>query len=308
MGSKILQRSISLLSQHNTLLKTALTNRCQWKPISTSAINQLFHEKSRKGDFDQRTADKVPKKTHILNGLRELKNEIKMWQEEMKDHLKMDPVLIYRPGEVDVAFRFNNNDALDKWVVSTDSDHNQGFSTAALEKSPAGYGLFHGNVRSEVPKDGRVKRAGYCNMKSMRSRKSFKREVALNWTPYNTLVLKVRGDGRNYLINIHTEGYFDVLWHDIYHYVLYTRGGPHWQTTRIPFSKFFLSSKGRIQDKQYPIALDKVTSLSFSVGAKGDSDGPFSLEIDYVGLEFDPNHVEEFAYEMYRMPKYLVAT
>lgn len=120
--------------------------------------------------------------------------------------------------------------------------------------------------------------------------------------------MRVRGDGRPYLINLHTEGYFDVLWFDIYHYILYTRGGPHWQTTRIPFSKFFLSSKGRIQDKQYPIPLSRISALGFSVSAKGGQIGPFGLEIDYVGLEFDPNITEEFAYEMYRMPKYMVAT
>lgn len=122
------------------------------------------------------------------------------------------------------------------------------------------------------------------------------------------LVLKVRGDGRNYLINIATEGYFDNTWNDVYHFILYTRGGPHWQTVKIPFSKFFLASKGRVQDKQFPIPLNKVTSLGFSVSARGGHQGNFSLELDYIGLEFDPDHTEEFAYEMYKQDKYIVAT
>lgn len=179
MASSILQRSLPRL--------LTCTNRSSWKTINTTAVNHLFYEKSKKGDYEQHSASKVSKKQHILNGLKQLKDEIKLWQEEVKEHLKMDPILIYRPGEVDIAFRFNNKESLEKWVVSSDSDHNQGFSTAAFEPSPAGYGLFHGNVRSDVPKDGRVKRAGYCNVKSLRARKSFQREMYLDWTQYNTI-------------------------------------------------------------------------------------------------------------------------
>lgn len=157
------------------------------------------------------------------------------------------------------------------------------------------------------------------------------------------LVLKVRGDGRSYLLNISTRGYFDVMWNDMYHYVLFTRGGPYWQYTKvcshfrqyqrvwssilftinidylainlwfklnlllqIPFSKFFLASKGRVQDKQYPIPLNKITNFGISAGDK--IPGSFSLEIDYVGVEFDPNHHEDFAYEMYNTGKYIAAT
>lgn len=130
------------------------------------------------------------------------------------------------------------------------------------------------------------------------------------------------------MLNVGTEGAYDLWWNDVYHYVLYTRGGPHWQTTRvnrndsvmippalltvsifqIPFSKFFLASKGRIQDRQGAIPLNKVSNFGVTVTAKGSHDGAFQLEIDYIGLEFDPANTERFAYEMYNMPKYTIAT
>lgn len=196
----------------------------------------------------------------------------------------------------------------DKWIPTADSDHNQGTSKAFFEQSLAGHGVFRGNVTSEMKVDGRIKRAGYCNIKSMRARKSFKREAYLDWSFYNMMVIKARGDGRTYLLNIACEGYYDNTWNDVYHYVLHTRGGPHWQTTTIPFSKFFLASKGRVQDKQFPLPSNKVTSVGISVSSRGGFDGNFNLELDYIGLQFDPDHTEVFAYEMYKQDKYIVNT
>lgn len=159
-----------------------------------------------------------------------------------------------------------------------------------------------------LPKDGKIKSAGYAGVRSPRYKKSFRRDAYMDWSFYNTLVMRVRGDGRSYMINIGTEGFFDVTWNDVYHYVLYTRGGPHWQTTKVPFSKFFLSSNGVVQDRQCPIELKRVSSFGFSVSGRGGFEGPFSLEIDYIGLEFDPSLTEEFAYEMYKQDRYIVAT
>lgn len=65
------------------------------------------------------------------------------------------------------------------------------------------------------------------------SQKSFQRETYFEWGAYNTLVLRVRGDGRPYMINIWSEGIFDITWNDMYHHILYTRGGPHWQLSKV---------------------------------------------------------------------------
>ncbi|CAD6994449.1 unnamed protein product [Ceratitis capitata] len=205
--------------------------------IHTTAIRSTFWEKEKKSGYNTKIT--LPsRKELIVEGLRELKEEIKLWKEEMKEKLESDPILVYRPGEVDVVFNFKEDNALDRWVVTTDADHREGKSIAKLELSAAGAGLFHGSVNSEHVKDGVIKRTGYANIRTKRVRRSFKRESAFDWTQYNTLVMKIRGDGRNYLINLHTEGYFDLQWNDVYHFVLFTRGGPHWQMVKIPFSKF----------------------------------------------------------------------
>ncbi|XP_039490648.1 complex I intermediate-associated protein 30, mitochondrial [Drosophila santomea] len=295
----------------NSLLRQGLRLGCRLpavkQQIHTTAVHRTFWEREKKSGYKTKLPE-PSKKQMIMDGLRDLKEEMKLWRQEVKEQFESDPILVFRPGETDVVFDFKAPDVLDKWTVTTDADHGEGKSTAALELSAAGAGLFHGEVNSDHTKDGIIKRTGYANIRTKRVRKSFKRESTYDWTQYNMLVMKVRGDGRSYLINLHTEGYFDLMWNDIYHYVLYTRGGPHWQIAKIPFSKFFLSSKGRVQDRQGAVQLNRVTHFGFSVAAKKGMDGPFGLEIDYVGLQYDPSHREEFAYEMYQTPKYIVAT
>ncbi|CAH0690096.1 unnamed protein product [Spodoptera exigua] len=272
------------------------------KPLLISSQRWLFHESSRKGGYE--TEHKISNIQHLKNGLRELKEEFKLFGEEVKELIITDPLLVARPGETDIIWCFNEPSKLDSFTTTCDSDHNEGFSKCSFEMSSAGRGLFHGYLDTRVPKDGRIKKAGYCAMRSKRVRKSFKRAGTFDWHLYNTLVLKVRGDGRSYLLNISCEGFYDITWNDIYHYVLYTRGGPYWQIAKIPFSKFVLGSKGRIQDKQTRFRFDRVTHFGISCGDK--INGRFDLEIEYIGLEFDPTHNEEFAYEMYKTDKYIV--
>lgn len=72
---------------------------------------------------------------------------------------------------------------------------------------------------------------------------------------------------------------------------------------QIPFTKFFLHHKGRIQDKQYKINLQEIKT--FSITLMDQNNGPFSLEIDHVGCMRDPNHAgDPFAYETYRVPRF----
>ncbi|XP_059475334.1 complex I intermediate-associated protein 30, mitochondrial [Neocloeon triangulifer] len=283
----------------HTLLRS---QRCTFH---SSSVSRAIYEKDDKGGFRKDGDLKFPSRTEMIrDGFKQLKTEIMLWKDEVKEKLSMDPLAFARKGEVDCLWDFKDPETLKKFQLASDKDHNHGYSTCELKMSPAGKGLFTGYIDATVPKDGIVQSSGYCSMRSYRARKSFKRDSYLNWSMYNTLVIRVRGDGRSYQLNIGNAGYYDLMWNDVFTFVLYTRGGPYWQLTKIPFSKFFFTSKGRIQDKQRPINLEMVSH--FGITATDTANGDFSLEIDYIGLEFDPEHTEEFAYETYKHDNYIV--
>lgn len=67
---------------------------------------------------------------------------------------------------------------------------------------------------------------------------------------------------------------------------------------KIPFSKFFLSSKGRVQDKQSPVDLERVTAFGLTMADA--INGGFTLELDSISVSYDATETEEFVYEEYR--------
>lgn len=67
---------------------------------------------------------------------------------------------------MDKEFQFKNENDLSKWIVTSDKDNDEGQSVCTLELSPNGKGLFTGNLCLDVPKDGKIAKSGYCNMRS----------------------------------------------------------------------------------------------------------------------------------------------
>uniref|UniRef100_T1JGP2 NADH:ubiquinone oxidoreductase intermediate-associated protein 30 domain-containing protein n=1 Tax=Strigamia maritima TaxID=126957 RepID=T1JGP2_STRMM len=291
----------------NILSSQKCMNLANTRHLVTSSINYSFWEPDEKGGYRKEEGLNIPKQIQLFkSGLGQLKDEIRMWRGEMKEKFLDEPAWVVEPGTTDIVWKFDNQEVLDKWLVTSDSDHTEGFSQCTLRLNAAKNATFSGILQTHLPKDGRIKKAGYCSMRSMRPRKSFQRAIYHDWDMFTHLIMRVRGDGRPYMLNLASVGYFDVMFNDIFQFVLYTRGGPYWQVAKIPFSRFFLGSKGRVQDKQCKIPLRQITNLGISCGDR--LPGPFQLEIDYIAVQFDPSHKEEYAYEMYQTPKTFVGT
>lgn len=212
----------------------------------------------------------------------------------------LEDIGFVRHNEARLDYRFDTPEKLDLWKIGCDSDWNEGFSSCSLVNSDQETAVFQGNISTKVLKDGRVERAGWASMK-LEDRKAFNRKKFLSkWRNFSHLLLKVRGDGRSYKVMLHSPLSMDFTWGDSFSHPLHTHGGPYWQYEKIPFSKFFHTVAGRIQDRQYRVNLEDTSSVGIVLMDR--IDGDFRLEIDYIGVYNDTTHVEDFAYETYTLP------
>lgn len=90
----------NLLNGINSVLQTS-------QPIHTTPSMHEFWEKHRKGGYN-RHLKRMTRKELILDGLKQLKKEIVLWKEEVKEKLEMDPILLYRPGKLSISIGVSN--------------------------------------------------------------------------------------------------------------------------------------------------------------------------------------------------------
>lgn len=147
---------------------------------------------------------------------------------------------------------------------------------------------------------------GYANMQSITQLGSFMRKRNFNFRNYNCFLLKIRGDGRSYMLVLNTPEYYTATYTFAHSYPLYTRGGPYWQYAKIPFSKFFHVTHGRVADKQYRLLTDRIRNIGIT--CMDGVQGPFQLEIDFIAVLKDDEETEDFAYETYKVPKFITNT
>jgi len=246
-----------------------------------------------------------PKKA-MKDSFKTIAHEIKLFAKEIKEydvHSGLDK--LPGPGGRRKEWGFASEEEMNQWILTKDSDWGEGYSAAEFELSPLGHAVLRGDLSTRVPADGRTQNAGYVNIASVKKRKSFAREVLMeDWNAFSHLTMNIRGDGRKYLFNIQVKRDFDILWSDRWHYPVYTRGGPYWQYVKIPWSKFFLGSKGSIQDKQTRVPLE-CGVVGVSITLMDRISGPFQLEIKDISLHMDhrPDD-EDFAYELYKIPNF----
>ncbi|XP_077230907.1 putative complex I intermediate-associated protein 30 isoform X2 [Tasmannia lanceolata] len=186
------------------------------------------------------------------------------------------------------VFNFNSKEELKRWHLYSDSEYG-GLSSASLEIKDAGAGLcgiFSGNLSSEVTEGSRwrINRSGFCGMRS----KKFDGFIDLD--SYDTLALRLKGDGRCYISTIYTENWVnspgqqeDNSWQA---FVFVPKD--NWYIAKIPLDRYLPTWRGNVIDVKMEMNPSRIVGMSLSVNAGGgipgakSGTGDFRLEIDWI--------------------------
>ena len=94
----------------------------------------------------------------------------------------------------------------------------------------------------------------------------------------DTLVVRLKGDGREYVLNIYTKSRRMAF---SYRAPLPTTKG-EWTEVSVPLEEFIPTAFGNRVQGMGPVASDQINSLGFMLSDK--KPGPFKLEVDWVKI------------------------
>lgn len=189
-------------------------------------------------------------------------------------------------------FNFNSKDEVKKWHLYSDSEYG-GLSSASLEITDSvsggdtsSTGVFSGNLSLDLSEGSpwRIRRSGFCGMRS----KKFDGYIDLD--SYDTIAMKLRGDGRTYISTIYTENWVnspgqeeDNSWQA---FVYVPQGG--WRILKIPLDSYLPTWKGNVIEANLEMNPSRVVGMSLSLNAEGGvpgaktGPGDFRLDVDWI--------------------------
>ncbi|KAJ1923570.1 hypothetical protein IWQ60_005795 [Tieghemiomyces parasiticus] len=184
--------------------------------------------------------------------------------------------------------QLNKAEDLDRWVVGSDQDIG-GFSSARLDVTPEGTGVFHGTLSQQVPTDNKIVTSGYAAVRTKKLQPTLFGESFWDIQPFRYLALRVRGDHRKYLVNLRTSSFIKT---DLYQHRLFLRTPGQWETVYIPFQFFAMTNNGSFISQHVDMDREEVENVGLSISDR--QDGPFRLELDWIKAVNTENTEGEF--------------
>ncbi|GAB7359550.1 hypothetical protein MBLNU230_g6738t1 [Neophaeotheca triangularis] len=212
------------------------------------------------------------------------------WRRSMEEFKRQANIAIrmeglHKPQKPYPLVAFDKQDGIDRCKIMSDADMG-GFSKAGLTFQPASHAtqaseddpphaLFRGRISTELPPNRpNIQRSGYAAWRTRDRGVSLFGKLLWDIDPYNFLALRVKSDGRQYMVNIQTES---IVPTDLHQHRLTTVSPGEWETVIIPFNAFVRTNYGMVVEPQKEMMRQKVKSVG--IGLIDRVQGPFELRI-----------------------------
>lgn len=189
--------------------------------------------------------------------------------------------LVFKTPEIKDAqtiLDFKRPNELSKVLTRSDKELG-GYSSVNFNMDPEENSAhFHGYLNLDPPMDRpEIVQSGYAMFRTKdQPAKFLLGENFWDWTNYNQLALRVKGDHRKYFINIQAE---TSLKTDVFQHRLFLNSPGQWETVLVSLDDFVLTNWGIIQDEN---GLDKTKVKTVGIGLLDRQFGPYSLHIDWI--------------------------
>lgn len=169
-----------------------------------------------------------------------------------------------------------------------------GFSKTALDfvpknESEPAHARFHGNISIELPRNNpKVERTGYAAWRNHDRPATIFGKSLWDVNPFIYLALRVKSDGRKYLVNVQTES---IVHTDIHQHRLFAQRPGEWETVMIKWNDFVRTNYGTVVEPQLEMLTQKVRTIG--IGLTDRVPGPFDLAISRVWATNRPGDYED---------------
>ena len=173
-----------------------------------------------------------------------------------------------------------------------------GFSSSNLShefksaRDPA-HARFYGSISIDLPRNNpQVQRTGFAGWRNKDRPRTIFGKSLWDLDLYSYLGLRVKSDGRKYLVNIQTES---VVYEDLHQHRLPTRNPGEWETVFIDLHAFVRTNHGEVVEPQDEIMLQKVRTIGMSLTDRVP--GPYELAISKIWASINMDDEEIFTDE-----------
>lgn len=159
-----------------------------------------------------------------------------------------------------------------------------------------GHVRFHGSISTRLPNNRPdIERSGYAAWKTLDRPPTIFGKPLWDIDMYSFLALRIKSDGRSYLVNVQTES---IVPSDLHQHRLFSKRPGEWETVLIRWNDFVRTNHGFVVEPQTEMLRQKVRTIG--IGLTDRIQGPFDLSIERIwatnnAREADSDHIEQEA-------------